>query len=347
VIVIGVDSHKKTHTFVAVDQTGRQLAQRTLPATSDGHVDALRWAAGWPERVFAAEDCRHLTRRLEADLLRAGEQILRVPTRLMATARRSGRQRGKSDPIDALAVARAALREPDLPVASLDGPARRVRLLVDHRDNLVAERTRIQSRLRWHLRELAPTLEVRSRGLGSMRVLDDVDRALNDTTGLVADLARELVGRCRALTRRINELERDLTPLVADLAPSLLAIVGCGADRRQAGRGDRRRQPVPLPGRVRPVQRHRADPGLVGQPRAVPAQPGRQPAGQPRAAPHRGHPAARDRPGSRVRAATHQCRGRPHRGGPAAAPAPVRRGLPGHARRRSPSRALASGRGLT
>jgi transposase len=227
-VIIGVDSHKKTHTFVAVDQAGRQLAQCTLPATSDGHVDALRWAAGWPERMFAAEDCRHLTRRLEADLLRAGEQIVRVPTRLMATARRSGRRRGKSDPIDALAVARAALREPGLPVASLDGPARQVRLLVDHRDNLVAERTRIQSRLRWHLHELAPTLEVRSRGLGSMRVLDDVDRALDGMTGLVAELARELVGRCRALTGRINELERDLKPLVADLAPSLLAIVGCG-----------------------------------------------------------------------------------------------------------------------
>jgi transposase len=48
-------------------------------------------------------------------------------------------------------VARAALREPDLPVAQLDGPERDVRLFVDHREDLVAERTRIISRLRWHL----------------------------------------------------------------------------------------------------------------------------------------------------------------------------------------------------
>ena len=55
----------------------------------------------------------------------------------MAGVRRSARTRGKSDPIDALAVARAALREPDLPVARLDGPSREVRLLVDYRESVV------------------------------------------------------------------------------------------------------------------------------------------------------------------------------------------------------------------
>ena len=74
-----------------------------------------------------------MTRRLEADLLAAGETVVRVPTKLMAGARRGGREHGKSDPIDALAVARAALREPDLPLARLDGEARELRLLVDHR----------------------------------------------------------------------------------------------------------------------------------------------------------------------------------------------------------------------
>ena len=74
----------------------------------------------------------------------------------MAGVRRSARTLGKSDPIDALAVARAALREPELPVACLDGVERQVRLLVDHREDLVAERTRAQQRLRWHLHELEP-----------------------------------------------------------------------------------------------------------------------------------------------------------------------------------------------
>src|SRR5207245_628171 len=83
----------------------------------------------------------------EADLIRAGEAVMRVPARLMAAVRRTGRELGKSDPIDALAAARAALREPELPVARLDGETRRLRLLVDHREDLVGERTRMQSLL--------------------------------------------------------------------------------------------------------------------------------------------------------------------------------------------------------
>jgi transposase len=82
---------------------------------------------------------------------------VRVPPKLMANARTAGRSYGKSDPIDALAVARAALRESELPVARLDGPAREIRLLVDHRNDLVAERTRTINRLRWHLHELDPS----------------------------------------------------------------------------------------------------------------------------------------------------------------------------------------------
>lgn len=87
---------------------------------------------------FALEDCRHLPRRLEPDLLTAGQRVMRVPTRLMAGARRAGREPGKSDPIDAEAVALAALRHPDLPVAELEGPARKVKLLSDYRRDLVS-----------------------------------------------------------------------------------------------------------------------------------------------------------------------------------------------------------------
>jgi len=120
-----------------IDATGRQLAEKTIAATDAGHLELRRWAAQWPERTWGLEDCRHLSRRLDAELVRAGESVVRVSPKLMAGARRSGREPGKSDPIDALAVARAVLREPGLPVASLDGPDRVVRLLVDHREDLV------------------------------------------------------------------------------------------------------------------------------------------------------------------------------------------------------------------
>lgn len=144
-IIIGVDSHKRTHTAVAADEAGRKVAEKTAAATPAGHLELVRWAGRFAERRWALEDCRHLSRGLSTDLLRAGEAVVRVPPKLMAGARRSSREPGKSDPIDALAVARAALREPDLPVATLDGPERELRLLVDHREDLVAERTRAQN----------------------------------------------------------------------------------------------------------------------------------------------------------------------------------------------------------
>ena len=228
-VTIGVDSHKRTHTLVAIDDVGKKLAGRTLAATSEGHLDALAWAERWPERRWAVEDCRHLTRRLESDLLAAGEAVLRVPPRLMAAVRRGGREQGKSDPIDALAVARVALREPDLPVARLDGPARELKLLIDHREDLVRERVRMQARLRWHLHELFPGYVIPSRALRRERVFAELDERLTGVDGTVARIARELLCDIRELTRRANELERQITRIVRGLAPTLLALEGCGA----------------------------------------------------------------------------------------------------------------------
>jgi transposase len=227
-VVIGADLHKRSHTLVAVDETGRKLAEKEVAATVHGHLEIRRWAGRWPERAFALEDCRHLSRSLERDLLRAGERVIRVPPKLMAGARRSSREPGKSDPIDALAVARAALREPDLPVATLDGPERDVRLLVDHRDDLVATRTQDQNRLRWHLHELIPGDEPAPRSLDRAHVLAQLDERLADEAGTVARIARELVVRIRELTLTIDALEREIAGLVADLTPSLLGLTGCG-----------------------------------------------------------------------------------------------------------------------
>jgi transposase len=146
----------------------------------------------------------------------------------MANARDAARSFGKSDPIDALAVARAALREPHLPVARLDRPEREVRLLVDHREDLVQERTRMISRLRWHLHELDPASEPAARTLNHVRNLERLAARLESVDGTVARLARTLTERCRQLTIEILQLEHEIAALTEKLAPSLLAICGCG-----------------------------------------------------------------------------------------------------------------------
>jgi transposase len=227
-ITLGIDAHKRTHTVVAVDELGRELGQKTTTATtSDDHLEMLRWGERFGgQRTWAVEDCRHLSRRLESDLLGAGERIVRVPPKLMAHARDSARTYGKSDPIDALAVARAALRHPDLPAAQLDGPARELRLLVDHREDLVAERTRCINRLRWHLHELDPTWDPPVRSLRSYKNLDALADRLRDLDGTVARIAREILAHVGDLTVQDRALEREISTLVAALAPTLLTVVG-------------------------------------------------------------------------------------------------------------------------
>jgi len=229
-VTFGVDAHKRTHTIVAIDDNGKPLGQTTVGTTSKDHLGLVRWAARFgAERRWAVEDCRHLSRRLERDLLGAGEEIVRVPPKLMAHIRDSARTYGKSDPIDALAVARAAQREPDLPVARLDGPDRELRLLVDHRESLVGERTRMICRLRWYLHELDPGWEPKARSLDSHRTLEEVQARLNGQPGIVARLARELASRCAELTVSINALKTEISAITEQQAPTLLALPGCGA----------------------------------------------------------------------------------------------------------------------
>ncbi|HEY4888992.1 MAG TPA: IS110 family transposase [Candidatus Dormibacteraeota bacterium] len=228
-VTFGGDCHKRTHTLVAVDDNGHELGVKTVSAVAAGHLEALNWARQWPERRWALENCRHLSRRLEADLLLAGEAVVQVSPKLMAGARRSAREWGKSDPIDALAVARAALRESELPVARLEGESREVKLLLDHRDDLVGERTRVQNRLRWHLHELEPSFDVPDRSLGRKVVIKQVEKVLAVHRGVAADIAVELLERVRQLTERINELEGQIRALVTRLAPNLLELDGCGA----------------------------------------------------------------------------------------------------------------------
>jgi transposase len=228
-VVLGVDPHKKTHTVVAVDEQGVQLGARTVPATDEGHRAVLRWARTLPgQRRWAVEDCRHVAGRLMRDLTGAGEQVVRVPPRLTGTLRASARSRGKSDPIDALAVARACLREPGLPTGGLDEDALAVRLLVDRREQLVAWRTAEINRARWHLVELAPEVE-QGAELTSLRGIERVRAAVAALPGSVRrQIALDQLAGITETTTAIRALEQQITARVTPLTPALLAIVGVG-----------------------------------------------------------------------------------------------------------------------
>ena len=231
-IVIGIDPHMKTHTAVALDAaTGRGLAELTVTCDDRGHDELLAWARSLSaDRYFAIEDCRHVSGRLERHLLPRGERVVRVPPKMMAGARHSARSYGKSDPIDAACVARAALREPGLPEASLAGPEQDVRLLVDHRDDLVGERKRIQKRLRWHCHDLESGLVLPPRVLDRYVWLDRLESVLEALPASTRRrIALDQLGRVRELTKEIRSLERELRDRMEELSPELLAIPGCSA----------------------------------------------------------------------------------------------------------------------
>jgi transposase len=232
-IVLGADTHKRSHTIAAVaDRSGELLGEQTIQVGERGFEALLRWARGLDgERVWALEDCRHVSGSLERFLVGRGERVLRIPTHLTAKQRKRARQRGKSDAIDALNVARAALQEglDSFPAAQLDGPELDLRLLVDHRERLVRHRVEVNSTLLWHLHDLWPELQLPGGALfskkWSTRIAGRLARA--DQTMRVR-IARDMLRRLRELTATINQLARDITELVEQIAPQLLAEPGFG-----------------------------------------------------------------------------------------------------------------------
>jgi transposase len=232
VIVIGIDPHKRSHTAAAVERLSGELrGDKTVAAREHGQAQLLLWARSLDgERLWALEDCRHVSGSLERFLLARGERVVRVPPRLMGEARKSGRRPGKSDLIDAAAVARAALREPGLPSAFLAGSELETRLLLDHREDLVRERTAMQNRLRWHLHDLDPGYEIPTGALDRFVWLDRIAAHLERFEPSVqVRIAGELVVRIRELTQRANELERELKGLLRREAAALLELPGCAA----------------------------------------------------------------------------------------------------------------------
>jgi transposase len=232
-IVLGADTHKSSHTIAAVRAgSGEVLADKTVPVRARGCAALLGWARGLGgERVWALEDCRHVSGALERFLIARGERVVRVSTRLMAGSRRSSRERGKSDRIDATAVARAALAAgiQTLPAAAPAGPELDIRLLVDHRERLVRSRGALNNDVLWHLHDLWPELELPGRALLHAKWSSRIARRLARAEQTMrVRIARDELRRIRELSQTIKALEAEIATLVAQVAPQLLTEPGCG-----------------------------------------------------------------------------------------------------------------------
>ncbi|WP_419944395.1 IS110 family transposase [Candidatus Poriferisodalis sp.] len=165
--VAGIDTHKDTLAACAVDGLGRSLEHRSFANTPAGHAELAGWVAACDADLVAVEGSGNYGRPAVRVLVGAGAEVREVPPNMTAAGRRRQRTRTKTDPADAVAIARVGLREAALPPPRPDGAVEDLRSLVRYRCELVAQRTRLINRLHADLSQLRPGYHHRTGRLTS------------------------------------------------------------------------------------------------------------------------------------------------------------------------------------
>ncbi|HEX5469897.1 MAG TPA: IS110 family transposase [Gaiellaceae bacterium] len=228
-LTIGIDAHKRSLAVCLVDELGRELAQRQFGNEPGAHRALHAWVAKLApqERCFGIEGSGWVGRGIACFLLAQGETVVDVRGSLTERQRHRLRGGGKSDPRDALAIARVTARE-ELPPARPDSPERDLKLLSDYRRQLLAERTRTANRLHADLVSLRPGYERVIPRLDSPARLEAAERLLAAETLLQARLARRRIETLRRLDAEIKQLEREIAQSVKTSGSGLTALVGIG-----------------------------------------------------------------------------------------------------------------------
>ena len=224
---IGIDPHKSSNTAVALDETGRVLAELRVAATKAMLVRLLHWAERWPERIWAIEGATGLGHLLAQQLVARQETVLDVPATLAARARMLARGHGrKTDGIDATSVARVAQSQSDLRHVGPEDHSTVLRLLSARRDELAQGRRTVINRLHRLLRDLhpggAPTELSAEAASGLLRRIRpatavDLERKV---------MARALVADLRRIDRALVENRARCAAAVAASGTTVTAIFG-------------------------------------------------------------------------------------------------------------------------
>jgi transposase len=223
---IGIDTHKDSLAACRVDELGAALDERTFANEPAGHRAVLAWIDDGPATIVGIEGSASFGAALARFLVPAGVAVREVPPQLSKRERIRTRRAGKSDPGDALAIARVTLREADLPPDRLVNRTLELRLLVDAREDLVAEQTRVRNRLHADLRTLLPGYGATAANLTAERHQRTVGRRLRALGGVQAELARGRLAWLRRLAIEIDQLTGRITERMA--GHPLLTMPGVG-----------------------------------------------------------------------------------------------------------------------
>jgi transposase len=215
--VVGIDSHKATLAACAIDEIGGIIGEATFPNDPAGFGALLAWLGEQGEiSRIGLEGSAGFGAAAARFLLAAGRPVVEVPPQLSHRERTRTRRAGKSDPGDALAIARVTLREAELPPIRTADASRELQLLVEAREDLVAEATRVRNRLHADLVVLVPGYSAAAANLVSVKCRRTAGRLLRGIAGVHAELARDRLGRLAKLVVEIDGLEQRIAGLVAD-----------------------------------------------------------------------------------------------------------------------------------
>ena len=232
-VVGGVDTHRDDHVAATIDSAGRLLGVASFPATGAGYGQLLDWMRGWGdlERV-GVEGTGSYGAGLARHLAAEGVGVVEV----IRPNRQTRRRRGKSDPADAEAAARAVLcGEATVRPKSADGPVEAIRLLHATRRSAVKARTGAINQLKGHLVTAPEHVAAPLRGLPTSALIDTCARLRpapdsGDVAAAAKQALRALARRYGALSGEISELDTQLARLCAQANPALLAARGVGPD---------------------------------------------------------------------------------------------------------------------
>jgi transposase len=215
--VVGIDTHKATLAACALDAVGQVLGEQTFPNEPAGFEALLGWLRELgPIGRIGLEGSAGYGAAAARFLLAAGLPEVEVPPQLSHLERSRTRRAGKSDPGDALAIARVVLREAELPPVRTADASRDLKLLVEARDDLAAEATRVRNRLHADLVVIAPGYSAVAANLVAEKHRRAAGRLLRRLPGVQAELARGRLVRLGQLASEIRGLDRRIEGLVAD-----------------------------------------------------------------------------------------------------------------------------------